>query len=438
MHYKEKEGVGEPRVRRRNYTTREVRRGKVARMKVIVINCGSSTLKFQFIEVQDEDMILGQEKLLASGTIDRIGGNGVIQFTAKSGKCVQKTAIVNNHGEASRRVLGWLSSIGLLGPDGLEAVGHRVVHGGDRFVEPVLIDDEVMNAIATLGHLAPLHNGPSLEAIRAAREALGPYVPQVATFDTTFHRLLPERASHYAIPYQLAAKHNIRRYGFHGLAHRYMTERYATMMATPLDEVKIITLQLGNGCSATAVAGGCSVDTSMGLTPLEGLMMGTRSGDIDPSLAVFLAQQEDVTAEEVENWLNTKSGLLGVSGCSRDMRELLKAECQGDARAALAVEMFCYRVKKYIGSYLAALGGASGIVFGGGIGENTPEVRARILAGMEWCGLELDEKRNVDTKGVEGRISTDDATLHAYVIPVNEATIIARDTVRCLRHNHKG
>jgi len=295
-----------------------------------------------------------------------------------------------------------------------------------------------MNASATLGNLAPLHNSPSLEAIQAAREVLGPSVPQLAIFDTAFHRLLPERASCYAIPYQMAAKHNIRRYGFHGLAHRYMTERYAAMMATPLDEVKIITLQLGNGCSATAVAGGRSVDTSMGLTPLEGLMMGTRSGDVDPSLTIFLARWEGVTAEEVEYWLNTKSGLLGVSGRSRDMRELLKAECQGDVHAALAVEMFCYRVKKYIGSYLAALGGVSGIVFGGGIGENAPEVRARILDGMEWCGLKLDEKRNVDTKGVEGCISTDNATLHAYVIPVNEASIIARDTVRYLCHSHKG
>jgi acetate kinase len=312
-----------------------------------------------------------------------------------------------------------------------------VVHGGDRFVEPTLIDDEVIDAIEGLGELAPLHNEPSLRAIRAVRAALGPSLPMVAVFDTAFHHTLPERAWRYAIPQELAAKHHIRRYGFHGLAHRYMTERYAAITATPLSRVRLVTLQLGNGCSATAVDGGRSVDTSMGLTPLEGLMMGTRCGDVDPSLVGFLARREAADVGEVEGWLNTRSGLVGVSGRSRDMRELLQAEQQGDARAALAVDMFCYRIKKYIGAYLAVLGGADAVVFGGGIGENASEVRARICAGLDWCGLILDQGRNARAVGFEDRISAPEAKVHAYVIPVDEAGLIAGDTVSCLRRHRR-
>jgi acetate kinase len=317
------------------------------------------------------------------------------------------------------------------------AVGHRVIHGGDEFTEPVLIDDKVIAAIDALSELAPLHNQPSLNAIGAVREMLGRDVPMVAVFDTAFHRTLPTRAYHYAIPQKLAAKHRIRRYGFHGLAHRYMTERYATITATPLEQVKLITLQLGNGCSATAVANGRSVDTSMGFTPLEGLMMGTRSGDVDPTLAGFLARREGVPIADVTNWLNTRSGLLGVSGRSRDMRELLAAEREGDEMAALAIDMFCYRIKKYIGSYLTILNGADAIIFSGGIGENAAEVRARILAGMEWCGLKLDGERNIAAIGCENHITADDTRLPAYVIPVDEALIIARDTVSFLENRPK-
>ncbi len=401
-------------------------------MKVLAVNCGSSTLKFELIEVE-ADAGPGQQRRLARGIVDRIGGRGSIEFAVEGAEPVRRRAAVADHGAATRRMLDWLDSSGLAKPGGLEAVGHRVVHGGDRFVEPTLIDDEVVEAIEALTALAPLHNAPSLSAIREARALLGAAVPMVATFDTAFHRTMPEAASHYAIPQELAEKHHIRRYGFHGLAHRYMTERYAAISATPLDQVKLVTLQLGNGCSATAVAGGRSVDTSMGFTPLEGLMMGTRSGDVDPSLAGFLARHEGVDIEEADAWLNTRSGLLGVSGRSADMRVLLESKERGGARAALAVEMFSYRVRKYVGAYLAALGGAEAVVFGGGIGENAPEVRARICAGMGWCGLMLDQERNARTIGSEGRISTDGSTVHAYVIPVDEALIIARDTVRCLR-----
>jgi acetate kinase len=407
-------------------------------MKVLAINCGSSTLKFHLIEMGGDGVTAAPEQRLAHGIVDRIGENGVIEFTAETGEYFKHTAAVANHSDATRQVLGWLESLHLLEPDGLGAMGHRVVHGGAHFVEPTLIDDKVIDAIDGLSDLAPLHNEPSLMAIRAARSALGPAVPMVAIFDTAFHHNMPEQACRYAIPQELAAKHKIRRYGFHGLAHRYMTERYATITSTPMSEVRIVTLQLGNGCSATAVQAGHSVDTSMGFTPLEGLMMGTRSGDMDPSLVGFLARKEGVDVAEVEHWLNTQSGLLGVSGRSPDMRELLEAEHLGDTSAALAVEMFCYRVRKYIGAYMAVLGGADAIVFGGGIGENAPIVRARICAGMDWCGLTLDWNRNAAAIGVEERISADDADVHAYVIPVDEAIIIARDTVSCLRHHQLG
>ncbi len=395
-------------------------------MNVLATNCGSSTLKFLLVESEGD-------RRLAQGIVDRIGGPTEIRFHSEGGSVLQETTPVAGHGEAMSRAVEWLKGAGFTAGRGIDAVGHRVVHGGERFVEPTLIDVGVIDAIEALGELAPLHNAPALSAIRAARAALGADVPMVATFDTAFHRTMPDRASHYAIPHELAAKHGVRRYGFHGLAHRYMTERYAEVTATPVEESRLVTLQLGAGCSATAVEGGRSVDTSMGFTPLEGLMMGTRSGDVDPSLAGFLARKENVPVQEVEDWLNTRSGLLGVSATSRDMREVLEAEARGDARAALAVDMFCHRVRRYIGAYLAILGGADAVVFGGGIGENAPAVRARVCSGMEWCGLTLDEGRNAEAIGAETRISSDDSTLHAYVIPVDEASIIVRDTVGCLR-----
>ncbi len=396
-------------------------------MKVLALNCGSSTLKFGLFETDDERLTS-----LAGGKVDRIGDRGGVAFSTKTGKVFRKDSGVADHSEAVGEAVRWLSSTGLLTFDGIGAVGHRVVHGGTRFSEPALLDGESVEAIGWLGELAPLHNGPSLAAIRAARQTLGSNVPMVATFDTAFHQTMPERASLYAIPPELAERHGIRRYGFHGLAHRYMVGRYAEIVDAPPDRTKLVTLQLGNGCSAAAVDGGRSVDTSMGLTPLEGLMMGTRSGDVDPSLAGVLAHREGVEVEEVEDWLNYRSGLLGVSGASGDMRELLEAEDRGDERAALAVEMFIYRVKKQVGAYLAALGGADAVVFGGGVGEHAPEVRSRILAGMEWCGLFLDERTNREAVGMEARISAADSRVQAYVIPVKEEEVIAGDTVRLL------
>jgi len=398
-------------------------------MKILVINCGSSTLKFELFALETGGSSVNEQRL-AGGIVDKIGGRADIKFRAKQE--LRETKTVPDHGQASRLVLDWLASSRLL-EKGLDAVGHRVIHGGDKFSQPVLIDEQVINAIEDSSELAPLHNQPSLSAIRAVRERLGAKIPMVAVFDTAFHHTLPEPARRYAIPPALADKHHIRRYGFHGLAHRYMMERYAAITDTPLEQTKLITLQLGNGCSATAIDGGRSVDTSMGFTPLEGLMMGSRSGDVDPTLASFLAQREGVDVETAEGWLNTKSGLLGVSGRSRDMRDLLDAEDKGDKMARLAIDMFCYRLKKYIGAYLTALNGADAVIFGGGIGENAPEVRQRVLAGMDWLGLKLDKERNKATVGSEGRISTDDARIHAYVIPVDEALIIARDTFSLLK-----
>jgi acetate kinase len=401
-------------------------------MKVLVINCGSSTLKFQVIEVMGDDTPASPNKRLVDGSVNRIGQEGTIEITVNEGDEQSEVVAVKGYSEAMGLALDRLDSLGYLWPEGIEAVGHRVVQGADLFTQPVVIDDGVIRAIAELSELAPLHNQPSLEAIRAAWDRLGPDVPMVATFDTLFHLALPHRASRYPIPPELAEKHRIKRFGAHGLAHRYMTEQYASITATPLGEVNLITLQLGSGCSAAAVRGGRSIDTSMGLTPLEGLMMGTRTGDVDPSLPGYLARCEKVDIEEVEDWLNKRSGLLGVSGCSPDVRDLLEAEEQGDTRAALALDMFCYRVRKYIGAYLAALGGAEAVVFGGGIGENSPVIRQRICAGLEWFGLVLDPALNCSRAGSEGRISTDNARIHAYVVTVNEAVIIARDTAACL------
>jgi acetate kinase len=398
-------------------------------MRVLVINCGSSTLKFQIVATHTEPT--AQRRGLAQGVVERIGDEATIRCTVDDQVHEEKGAVAD-HEEATQRVFDWLASVGVLSADGFDAVGHRVVHGAHRFVEPTRIDDEVIVALEAIQELAPLHNGPSLHVIRTARALLGEPLPMVAVFDTAFHHTLPPRASQYAIPPDLATRHHIRRYGFHGLAHRYMMERYSALTATPSNRLKLITLQLGSGCSAAAIDAGHAVDTTMGLTPLEGLVMGTRSGDVDPSLPGFLAAKEGVTPDEIEAWLNTRSGLLGVSGHSADMRNLLHAEAQGHAEAALAIDLFCYRIRKSIGAYLAALNSAQAVVFGGGVGEQAPMIRARICADMDWCGLALDAARNAAATGDEARISTDGARVHAYVIPVDEAVLIAQDTAACL------
>jgi acetate kinase len=305
--------------------------------------------------------------------------------------------------------------------------------------QAVCLDAHVLAAVERASELAPLHNLPSLAGIQAAMDCLGTQVPMVAVFDTAFHHTLPVYASTYALPRELATRHHIRRYGFHGLAHASLAAGYGQATGRPLDTVRLITFQLGHGCSVTAIRAGESVDTSMGLTPLEGLVMSTRSGDLDPAVVNFLARREGVTAEQVEQWLNERSGLLGISGLSPNMRQLLTAaEHEQHAGATLAIDVFCYRARKYLGAYLAVLGSAEAVVFGGGIGERAPTIRSRICAGMEWCGLALDPERNaraIDVpSGQAVQISRDDARLAAYVVAVDEETQMARETVRCLRN----
>ncbi len=401
-------------------------------VNILTINCGSSSLKFSLVTLDPGAIRLDQGRLIVRGVLDRIGGKSNISFISTLHGNHTEESVITDHGEAINSVFEWLYNKRLLGRDGLQAVGHRVVHGGDIFRRAVRIDDTVIGEIESLRSLAPLHNEPALRAIKTAREILGTALPQVAVFDTSFHNRLPDVAATYAIPAELAEKYRIKRYGFHGIAHQYMAERYAELNDLLVSRKRLITLQLGNGCSATAVKQGYSVDTSMGLTPLEGLVMGTRSGDVDPTLPGLLSQKEGVDSTEVENWLNTRSGLLGVSGWTHDMRELLEAQARGDKRAGLAVEMFCYRVRKYIGSYLAVLGGSDAIIFGGGIGENSPVIRENICRGMEWCGLILDSRLNQSAIGSETLISAGSSLIKVYVLPVNEEAIIARETARLL------
>ena len=407
-------------------------------MNVLVFNCGSSSLKFQVIGLNGSAAPSEPDRRFARGLIERIGGEASCTFTMMDGSPHQETAHIAHHEEAVRKALDWLASVSAAGEDtpllhSLEAVGHRIVHGGAHFRTSVVVDDAVIATLESLNELAPLHNPPALRAIRACRTVLGPDLPMVAAFDTAFHQTLPDYASSYALPYDLSERHGIRRYGFHGLAHRYVALRFAELTGTPRDQVTIITLHLGNGCSASAIQDGKSVDTSMGFTPLEGLVMGTRSGDLDPTVMSYLVRKEGVSVDEVETWLNSRSGLLGVSGESNDMRELL-VQVDRNARARLAVDLFCYRARKYVGAYLAVLGSASAVVFSGGIGEHSPPIRAKICAGMQWCGLEVDAACNASIQGREGRISPANARIHVYVIPSDEEILIARDTAGLLQH----
>jgi acetate kinase len=400
-----------------------------------VINCGSATVKFQLIALAGGKDRVEREKKIARGVIDHIGGNASCVFSASAGASLDGEATVVNHKGAVRKIIDWLDSIPHDGAHGNErpfdAVGHRVVHGGDVFVSPVLLDDRVIARLEELNELAPLHNPAAIEGIRAAQEILGPATPSVAVFDTAFHHTISAAAATYAIPHELSLKHRIRRYGFHGLAHQSSLARYAEVTGTPIEKSTIVTLHLGNGCSACAIRHGASFDTSMGFTPLEGLMMGTRSGDLDPSIFAYLARREGVSAQEVETWLNKRSGLLGVSELSNDMRELTAAY-NDNPRARLAIDMFCYRARKYVGAYLAALGGAQAVVFSGGIGENDPLVRAMICTGMEWCGLELDPAANASVVGRDGMIAAADSVMKVFVFRTDEEMIIAREAARLI------
>jgi len=408
-------------------------------MNVLILNCGSSSVKFQLIATDVERIERNADERLANGFVERIGGEAIITLQAEGSLPQRSTAPFRDTRAAVELVLRWACAEDsgikeVKSVADIHAVGHRVVHGGEHFRHSVLITDDVLRGIEDCIELAPLHNPANVKGINAAREVFGKGLPQVAVFDTAFHQTLPDYAYLYALPYQLYRRHRVRRYGFHGTSHRYVAYRYRQLKNIAREQTNVITLHLGNGCSAAAIKGGDSLDTSMGLTPLEGLVMGTRSGDIDPAIIEFVAAKEGLTSQEVETLLNKQAGLLGISGLTHDMRELLdEARESDDRRAKLAIEIFCYRARKYIGAYLAAMNGADAIIFAGGIGENSAEVRAQICDGLGWLGLELDAERNKQMiAGREGVISKDTSRLHAYVIPTNEELLIARDTVRVI------
>jgi acetate kinase len=397
-------------------------------MKILVINCGSSSLRFQLLDILK---IEADERLLVRGLIERIGeGKSSASCTTSDGRSFHLEENVPDHRRAIEEVFNLLLKSGTLkSAEEIEGIGHRMVHGGEHFRESALIDRDVENAIEECCELAPLHNPHNLNGYRAARELL-PAAPQVAVFDTAFHATLPERAYLYALPYETYRKDKVRRFGFHGTSHRFVSERFARIQNDPGRSWKIITCHLGNGCSISAVEGGKSVDTSMGFTPVEGLVMGTRPGDVDPGALLYLLNRFDGDVSRLDTLLNKQSGLLGLSGSSNDMRDLLQKRKDGDRRAALAVEIFCYRVRKYIGAYMAVLGGADAIIFTGGIGENAVEAREEICDGLQALGVMLDPEKNRACQGTEEKISVDGSTSSVWVIPTNEELLIARDTVR--------
>lgn len=381
-------------------------------------------------------MAAGADRRLARGVLERIGGEAVYSLAAEDAPAVRGTESLRDLRAAIDFVLRWLASdesaVAISAVSEIGAAGHRVVHGGERFQRSVRIDPEVLRGIEDTIELAPLHNPHNLKAIQAVSTVLGPALPQVAVFDTAFHHTLPEQAYLYAIPYSFYRRYRIRRYGFHGTSHRYVAYRYRQLAGVSREDTRVISLHLGNGASACAIAGGDSVDTSMGFTPLEGLVMGTRSGDLDPAIIDFIAEKEGLSPAEIETLLNKQSGLLGISGLTHDMRELQAEAAEfGDRRARLAIEIFCYRARQYIGAYLAAIGGADGILFTGGIGENAAGIREQICDGLGWMGIELDPALNAATVGgKEGRISAPASRAGVWAIPTDEELLIARDTWR--------
>ncbi len=413
-------------------------------MNILVLNCGSSSLKFQLIATGTEQIEKKTDRTLARGQIERLGGAATINFESDNGFSLRSAEPIRDVRSALDIVLKWIASAdaNIDGIDGLadvHAIGHRVVHGGERFSRSVLINEEVLSEINECIELAPLHNPANLQGIQAATANFGKSMPQVAVFDTAFHHTLPEHAYLYAIPYQFYRRHKIRRYGFHGTSHRYIAYQFRTSNNIPRDEVNIITLHLGNGCSIAAVKNGDSIDTSMGFTPLEGLVMGTRSGDIDPAIVEFICDKEGMSVHDVDNLLNKQSGLLGVSGLTNDMRELnAEADESGDRRARLAIEIFCYRIRKYVGSYIAAMNGADAIIFSGGIGENSARIRSIICSDLEWFGIDVDEDKNDRLHdGREGFFERGGSRIRLGVVPTNEELLIARDTFRLINGDQK-
>ncbi len=392
-------------------------------MKVLVINCGSSSLKYQLIDMKTEE-------LLAIGLAERIG----IDDSFLTHETIGKEKVVIKEDLKDHKITLGIVMNALTNPeygviksmDEILATGHRVVHGGEEFTSSVLITDKVIGEVERCANLAPLHNPPNLMGIYAAKELL-PDVPMVAVFDTAFHQSMPPEAYIYALPYEWYEKHGVRRYGFHGTSHMYVAYRVAEILEKPIEDLKIITCHIGNGASITAVDGGKSVDTSMGLTPLEGLVMGTRCGDIDPAIVPFVGQREDLSHQELDNFMNKKSGLLGISGISNDLRDIMEAAEGNNYRAKLALDIYSRRIKRYIAVYAAMMGGLDVIVFTAGVGENAIDIRKDSCSGLEFLGIKIDDEKN-NTRGKEAIISADDSKVAVVVVPTNEELAIARDT----------
>ena len=398
-------------------------------MKILVLNCGSSSVKYQLI---DSDT----EQALAKGAVERIGMSGAsLKQERFDGDKLHYVGEILDHTMAIENVLSVLMSRNhgvISNKNEIDAVGHRVVHGGEHFSGSVLITPEVMDVLKACIDLAPLHNPHNIKGIQAAQRLL-PDVPQVGVFDTAFHQTMPRRAYMYALPYSLYRRYRIRRYGFHGTSHRYVANKAAALLQKPLEELKLITIHLGNGCSMAAIENGKSVDTSMGFTPVEGLVMGTRSGDIDPAIILHVMGQEELTLAQANALLNKHSGLWGLSGISSDAREIIEEANAGNDRAFLALEVMTYRIKKYIGAYTAAMGGVDAIVFTAGIGENAPIVRKMACENLGYLGIEIDEERNESAVGVETEISSDRSKVRVFCIPTNEELVIARDTLAIVK-----
>ncbi|SHI90043.1 acetate/propionate family kinase [Thermoclostridium caenicola] len=396
-------------------------------MNILVINAGSSSLKYQLIDMNGE-------KVLAKGLCDRIGLSGsVIKHKTHDGRAIEKEIVMSNHLDAIKQLIAVLTDeqVGVIKSlDEINAVGHRVVHGGEKFFSSVVINDEVLKTIEECEELAPLHNPPNVTGIKACTEIMKG-VPQVAVFDTAFHQTMPKKAYIYALPYEYYEKYKLRKYGFHGTSHKYVSERAAVLLNKPYDQLKIVTCHLGNGSSITAVDCGKSVETSMGFTPLDGLAMGTRCGTIDPAAVTFLMNKEKLTTEQMDEIMNKKSGVYGISGVSSDFRDLDDAVEKGNERAELALQIFAYQVKKYIGAYACAMGGLDAVVFTAGIGENNPGIRQRICSNLEFLGIKIDPEKN-KIRGAEIDISAEGAKVRTLVIPTNEELAIAKETIRLI------
>jgi len=401
-------------------------------MKILVLNCGSSSVKYQFIDTVEKIA-------LAKGMVERIGmSSAVLSHTPHGKEKIRIVGEILDHIMAIEYVIAVLLSKNhgvIKDKSEIDAVGHRVVHGGETFSGSVLITDEVMKALKDNIELAPLHNPPNIKGVEAAKEHL-PDVPQCGVFDTAFHVQMPSKAFLYGIPYELYKKYKIRRYGFHGTSHRYVSQRAAELMGIQYDKAKIITAHLGNGASITAIDGGKSVDTSMGFTPLEGLVMGTRCGDMDPSVILYIMGKEGLTMSEANTLMNKHSGVLGLSGGTSDMRELEEAVNENDKKAITAFDVYNYRIKKYVGAYIAAMGGLDALVFTGGVGENSPMTRKDVCDNMEFLGLEIDDKLNNNAKG-ECNIAKETSKVKIFRIPTNEELVIAMDTEQIVKEQLK-